>query len=672
MTYLHHRFLLKWISMKVIKFYLCVCLCISTSTLAQSLPTEYFSRLPAFDYVKLSPSGNKLAFIQNTNLQGGTTILLTYDFATRSQRIVVSSDNVKVKINWFEWANDDILLVSGRYETKRNGGRFYRTSLLKVDLTQKQLELKRVMRKRKQGMGLVKNNHVSQFQDDVIDFLPNDPKHILVQIDYDKFATPSVYKVNVYTAQITRIEKAKLNVRHWITDQQNVVRVGYARDYDISTVKYYYRTTADDTFDVLFEYDLYEDKSFSVMGFGLDPNIMYYKKYNGDYKAVYKMDLTTRESTLVLANDGYDVDGSLIYSSKTNDVIGVSNPHSKFGRYYFNDSSYALVRGLKQAFNDKKVRVVSTNQDENRYIALVQSDNSAPQIYFGDIKQKRTEKLFSQYPELDNANLPHHKKVTYEARDGTEIEAYLTLPTFGEAPYPTVVHPHGGPGTRDYSGFDPWIAYMTSRGYAVIRPNFRGSRGYGYDFAQAQMQRWGLEMQDDLADAAHWMIEEKIADASKLCIFGASYGGYAAKMATVKTPDLFTCAVSFAGISDLYRLFLDKRKFLGGELRAKNQLGDNRKDLRKRSPISHVEKIKTPLLVMHGDQDIAVRVEQSREFVDELEDEDKVHKYVEFEDGDHYLSIQKNRTAFFEELDIFFTTYLGKREPPVTEQATTN
>ena len=137
-------------------------------------------------------------------------------------------------------------------------------------------------------------------------------------------------------------------------------------------------------------------------------------------------------------------------------------------------------------------------------------------------------------------------------------------------------------------------------------------------------------------------------------------------MATVKTPDLFTCAVSFAGVSDLRMLRRQQRKFLGGELIADEQLGETWKDLKNRSPISHVENIKTPLLIMHGSDDAVVRVDQSRAFVDELKEHNKSFKYVEFEQGDHYLSIEANRKGFFDELDAFLTKHLGTVAP--TEQ----
>ena len=577
-------------------------------------------------------------------------------------KLLLSSDNKKVKINWFKWANNDVLIVSASYESRRRSLLYYQTRMYSVDTTDDKPELKIMLRQRASSSIKI-GGYVSQYQDRVIDFLPNDPDHVLVEVDFDVPQEPSVYKVNVYTARKSRIEKGKRNIRNWYTDQQHQVRIGRARNYDTGKITYYHRLTEDSDFSELLSYTSFEDKPISVRGFGLDPNILYISQYKGDKLALYKMNISTKETTLMLAHDDYDVGGNLIYSTITKEAIGVVDAHSPFGKYYFADIDYNFHRALDNALPDTDNFITSFSEDESVYILYTESDSSAGQYLLGNRKNNTLDYLFSAYPELDFIDLPEHESMQYTTRDGLEIEAIVTLPKFGKAPYPTVIHPHGGPGARDYEGFDPWVSYMSSKGYAVVRPNFRGSTGYGYEFAQAQMQGWGLEMQDDISDATTHLIKEGIIDPTKVCIFGASYGGYAAFMATTKTPDLYTCAVSFAGVSDLRDLASSQKRYLGGDLVAEKQLGDDRDDLLLRSPITHVKNIKTPLLIMHGTEDRSVSVKQSRDFVDELKDENKTHKYVEFEYGDHYLSIAQNRRVFFEELDAFFTQHLGTISP---------
>lgn len=612
---------------------------------------EHFSRLPNFENVKLSPSGNRIIFVEN--VKGASLSVLSYvDINTGARKNLLQSDNKKVKINWYRWKTDKLVMVSARFESISSGVRYYQTRLYSVDVTKKKIDLKLMMRNRAE-------NPYSQFQDSVIHWLPDDPEHILMEADLQVDNLPDVYRVNVKSGKAKRIERGKRSIRSWIADRQGNIRIGRAQNYKDGRVTYYYRNNKKDNFETLFEYYEFKDKPMTVLGFDLDPNQLYYLKYDGDYKALYRMDMTTKASEQLLKHEDVDVDGSLISSPVSNDVTGIYDVHSPFGRHYFEDASYKLHRSLDKVIPDRNNFLIGKSADEKYYLMFSESANSPGMYFYGDRNKKSLVKLFSTYPEVMELELPEHKYITYTARDGVEIQGYLTLPLIGEAPYPTVIHPHGGPGARDYDGFDPFVAFMVSKGYAVMRPNFRGSTGFGYEFAQAQMGRWGLEMQDDITDAATYLFEQGIADKDKVCIFGASYGGYAAKMATVKTPDLFTCAVSFAGVSDLRMLRRQQRKFLGGDLVADEQLGESSKDLKNRSPISHVEKIKTPLLIMHGSDDNVVRVNQSREFVDELEDHDKHFKYVEFEQGDHYLSIEENRKVFLDELDAFLTTHLG-------------
>lgn len=552
-------------------------------------------------------------------------------------------------------ANNEDLVVSARYESNRHTTAIYDTRLfsLKFDGSEKPVPL---MDKRKLRSSMRGSTHLPQYQDNVIDWLRDDPEHILVQIDIDHPNLPDIYKVNIESGMMSLIERGKRSIRSWFTDQQGNVRVGKSLSYKTGEVNVYLRE--EDNWDVLFSYNSLEDKGIYPLGFGLNPDTFYYKMYKGDTLALYRMTLSTRQAEVVLHHDNYDVDGGLIYSESSGEAIGVYDSHSPRGEFYWDDRNGALLAGLNAAMSDYTNTLIGFSRDESIYILYSESDTSPGFYSLGNRQAGTLEVLFFQYPELEKAHLSEHELVTYETRDGQKIEGYLSLPVTGQAPYPTVIMPHGGPGSREYEGFSYWTSYMNNKGYAVFRPNFRGSVGYGYDFAQAQMQSWGLAMQDDITDAANWLIDKQTANPEKICIVGGSYGGYAALMATAKTPELFTCAVSFAGISDLERLLISRRKFVNYKF-AKKQIGNDSDDLEKRSPITFVEKIKTPILILHGDEDRVVDVYQSRIMANALEDAGKVFRYVELKDGDHYLSIQKNRTKVFSELDAFLTEYLG-------------
>jgi dipeptidyl aminopeptidase/acylaminoacyl peptidase len=274
--------------------------------------------------------------------------------------------------------------------------------------------------------------------------------------------------------------------------------------------------------------------------------------------------------------------------------------------------------------------------------------------------------------------------VVYLARDGLRIPAYLTLPPDRRAderlpvvllpqngPWPSEVVdgwadgrlarpslPRGMPWLRQPHELDVWSQLLASRGYVVLQPNVRGSSGYGDRFLAAGFEQWGQAMQDDLLDGLDWLIEQGIADPERVCIAGGGYGGYAALVAAFKTPERFRCAVSFAGAADLDAVTRRWMTYQNGELAvARVQAGRARGES---SPIRHVDRMALPLLIVHGDMDRSVVVDQSRSLVQALQAAGKPHRYVEQQNGDHFLSLQSQRTQFMEALDEFLRAHLSR------------
>lgn len=630
-------------------------LSISCYVTAEELPVESFSQLPNHVRPNLSPSGYRVAYVRNYQ-SPEIAILTTEDLITGKKQLLVKSDNEEIKIKWFKWANEQTLIVSVRLATYRHRVKFSETRLLAIDIDGEEPVQRQLIKPRG---GIDRTGNVSQFQDNVISFLPDDPDHILIALDLDVPNLPDVYKLNIYTRKKSRVIRGKLAIRDWKADRQGKLRLGYALNYKTGEASTKVRMHEEDEWQTFFEYNSLSDPAITPIGFAKDPNILFYKKYHNDKKALFKIDLINKQSTLVFADDQHDVDGSLIYSRKTNDVVGIYHSNSESGRIYWDENLNKFQKSLNKTFADSHVSIQDFSLDENIYLLHIENDYTPGLYYLGDRKEKFISPFFDKYPALDPNILTEHKLITYTARDGTKIEGYLTLPLKVEGPVPTILHPHGGPGAREYDGFDYWTSFFANRGYAVFRPNFRGSTGYGYEFAQSQMQGWGLTMQDDLTDAAKWLVSEKIAQANNICIVGASYGGYAAVMAAVKTPNLFKCAISFAGVTNLKELVIKSRRFVNNKF-VKKQFGDDSDDLEARSPYYQAEKVKIPMLFIHGEDDRVVDVEQSRMMVDELQDLDKAVEYIELENGDHYLSIQRNRHATFKAMDAFLKTHLAE------------
>lgn len=260
--------------------------------------------------------------------------------------------------------------------------------------------------------------------------------------------------------------------------------------------------------------------------------------------------------------------------------------------------------------------------------------------------------------------------VTYRARDGLDIHGYLTLPLGGAAnQLPTVIYVHGGPHTRDRWGYHETIQWLANRGYAVLQVNNRGSTGYGRKFTQAGYKEWGGKMHDDLIDGVDWLIKSEIADAKRIAIMGASYGGYSTLAGLTLTPEVFVAGVSNVGISDLishhdnYPPYWNKAWF-------RSRVGDPQKDadmLKARSPLTHVDKITAPLLLAHGANDVRVKIKESEQMAAAMRQAGKPVDYRLYRDEGHRQWRPENKIHFYATAEEFLAKHLGGRFEPMGE-----
>ncbi len=247
----------------------------------------------------------------------------------------------------------------------------------------------------------------------------------------------------------------------------------------------------------------------------------------------------------------------------------------------------------------------------------------------------------------------------YKARDGLEIEGVLTTPKRKEAKnLPFVVMPHGGPWGHDSLTYDYWAQFLASRGYVVLQPNFRGSTGYGTEFIEKGKGQMGFAMQDDISDGVKWAVEKGIADPKRVCIVGASYGGYAAMWGIAKDPDLYRCAISISGVAALRREVNDFGNSLHGKL-YKTQWQEMTPDFNAVSPINAIAKIKAPLMLIHGKRDVTVDHVQSEKMHSAMNKARKQVEFVSLPLADHYFARQADRVILLSAMERF----LAKHNP---------
>lgn len=323
-----------------------------------------------------------------------------------------------------------------------------------------------------------------------------------------------------------------------------------------------------------------------------------------------------------------------------------------------------LLRSLIKAFGGQRVRITSRTVDGERFVIFVDGDRNPGDFYLVERKSLKATYLLSRRSWIDPKTQAPVEAITYKTRDGATIHGFLTARDgLATRNGPLVIMPHGGPhGPRDYWAWDTWAQALASRGYAVLQVNYRGSGGYGYAHQAAGYRKWGTLMQDDLTDAVRWAVAQGVADPGRVCIMGASYGGYAALMSPVREPDLYRCAIGFAGVYDLVsqskesdiaesrfgRMYL--REVLGGDA-----------EMREHSSVTYIDRLKAPVLIAHGTADERVPFSQAKILREAMTASGKPFEWAEYEGEGHGFYKESNHEDFLKRSIEFLDKHIGPR-----------
>lgn len=638
------------------KFGLALVLLTLTATAEAKLSVEAFGKREAISQVRLSPDGTHFAALQWVD---GKAALAVYNPGGKNPFEVVSLDidkDVEEKINNIFWMSNDRIGVVVQFEAMRRGVQSSQTRLLSIE---KSLNDVQIIPRVERGAQWTTRN-----QSEILDMMWDDPDHILMVLfrnDGERKDGLSTYKVNIKTGKLKLEWKGGSYAGGYETDQTGRIRLRWVFERGRSSVLVLNLET--EKWDVLTKKPDEEPFwEFVPLGFTADPNVLWIRARNNDgFSEVYEYDLKSMsQGRRVFGVPKHDVEG-LRKDPYTRSILGIGYAvHAYVVKY--SDPEIAQVQAtLDGALTSTRNHITSFDRSRNKFIVFASGPRHPGTYYLYNVQAGSIQKLLEAMPiKMPAGELADMEPISYKARDGLEIPAYLTRPK-GEGPYPLVVLPHGGPISRDFQRFYDWAQFLASRGYAVLQPQFRGSSGYGWDFQQAGKQQWGLTMQDDITDGVKAMVDRGIADPDRMCIFGASYGGYAALMGAIKTPDLFKCAVSFAGVSDIGAWIRYGREHYGwsDDIHHVGSIYDEGKQLRATSPMYNIDPIKVPILLIHGEKDIVVQPEQSTDFARKLKKAGKKYKLVMLKDGNHNLPVEKNRIRFLKELEAFLDKHIG-------------
>jgi dipeptidyl aminopeptidase/acylaminoacyl peptidase len=509
----------------------------------------------------------------------------------------------------------------------------------------------------------------------ITDLNLGNPGHVLVSLfnSHYRGASLDLMTVDLKTGDADRVMAGKgenlLGTISWITD-------GYGRvvgriDRSYRPLREHVMLYRDGEWSEAGVYDASADKDSGIAGLSEDGKaLLRFTRDSRSMQVVESFDLATHTSTPLFAAPANDVDG-LIFDPWTGRAVGATYTDERPQHRFFSPERQATQRGVEKVFPGLDVAIVSENAARDRVLLAVEGPQAPPSYYFLNRTTHQAKLIASSYPGLTPADLGEMKPYNYKARDGLDIPAYITLPP-GKAPknLPAVVMPHGGPDARDAIGFDWWAQFLANRGYVVLQPNFRGSAGYGHKFTEAGLKQWGLKMQDDISDGVKKMVADGIVDPKRICIVGASYGGYAALAGATFTPDLYACAVSWAGISDLQQLLSDEVQFPDAPSVSfwKSRIGDFFRDedkLRAASPAFHAAEVKCPVLLLHGESDNTVDIYQSQIEEKALKAAHKQVSFIRFAGGeDHYMNTAETRIRLLKETEAFLAKYIGMTGSP--------
>lgn len=495
-----------------------------------------------------------------------TTVFGMLDLATEERSPVVAFPDADFQIAWLEWANEGRILFGA--DIPFSGAMRVRARshlLFGVDRDGENLRhlgsrwFGRSGNRSKPEPEALRLVPI-QYEDHVVAWLRDDPRHVLLSLrPPNRRAGEGVYELDVHTGDLDEVVPARGTIAEWYANRNGAVRMGVGVDHTQMTVVA--RARDDQLFEPVASYHVTEGTAFKPLGLSSKPSVaLVSSAHETGRAAVYEYDLEHRRFVRRLFGHPEVDIGGLIHSRQKNEYVGVVYAVDRPQSYYWDADAGKEQADIDRALPGRFNRIVSRSADGRLALVRSSSDVVPPTTYLYDRDKRAMGELFDDYPGLRDVELAPTRAFTYEARDGLEIPAYLTLPNSGgKAKLPLIVYPHGGPWARDYIDFDPVVQLFASRGYGILQINFRGSTGYGAKFTALGHQKLGMEMQDDLTDGVRYLIAKGIADPKRIGVYGASYGGYAALMGAATTPDLFLCAASYAGVSDLDALIDESR-----------------------------------------------------------------------------------------------------------------
>jgi dipeptidyl aminopeptidase/acylaminoacyl peptidase len=619
---------------------------------AEKLPLETFFKNPQFAGFQISPNGKELAALAPIN---GRMNVVIMDMATRQPRAVTGVTSQDV--SGLMWATNERIL----FFMDKDGSESFGIFAVNTDGSKARTLVQPLEAQIKGGRARVQ---IVQ----VIDRLDNDPDWVLVSSNERRAAYPDIFKLNIHNGGTRLVERNPGDVTNWFTDWDgNVIGAGFTDGLESGFMLL--RDPEEDEWETITRVRLGEPTfgPAGITGDGENGYIVSNLTPDGqkrDKAGLYRYNFKTKTmGELIHEHPEIDCCG-LIQNRKKRDMIGVAYAVGKPERVYTDPRWKQIMDGIDAALPDTVNTISSLDDNETLAVVVASNSRQPAKYYLYDLEKRTLEWLTDSRPWIDASKMAAMTPFEFEARDGRKLHGYLTVPAGSDGKnLPLVINPHGGPWARDGWGFRSETQFLANRGYAVIQVNFRGSTGFGMDHLMSSWKQWGQSMQDDVTDAVNWAIEQGVADRNRVCIYGGSYGGYAAMAGLTFTPDLYRCGINYVGVTDLPLLFKTAPDaWAAGEEQMWAMIGNPKTEeefLEEWSPSNHADKIRAPVFMAYGLQDPRVNIKHARVMEDAMQEAGVDFELMVKKDEGHGFRKEENRYDFYGRMETFLAENLN-------------
>lgn len=627
------------------------------------VPLDAFIKQDSFKGMKISPTGEYYAVSVPLEDRTVLTILRRADL----KQTGFFNMRGKTHVMDFSWVSDDTVLISlgekqGGLDEPRPTGELV---TVKADGSGQKVVFGYRMDGDRLGSN-VKGRSAEAASGFLIDDLPDSDDTVLIGVWPWSSSSADTYtlveKLNLRSGRRVSVARAPVRRAMFVTDPRGEVRFAYGADADNNQQTFYRSEDGAEWEQIASE--VADGFATTPLAFSADGSVAYLqvqRKQGPD--EIHAFDPATRKSTLLIKDDDVSP-ASLVWSEAPREPIGVLFLDGKPRLEYF-DKSRPLARlnaALQNSFGGDFAYVSSLTRDGKLALVRTFSDRNPGDYYLFDVQAKKADHVLSRRTAIDPALMGERRPVQFKARDGRLVHGFLTLPAGSDGKnLPMVVNPHGGPiGVFDDWGFERDPQLLASRGYAVLQVNFRGSGNYGRNFERAGYRQWGGTMQDDLTDATRWAIQQGVADPGRICIYGASYGGYASLMGVAKEPGLYQCAVGYVGVYDMPMMYGrgDIRQRQSGSAYLEESLG--RDNLEAISPTRLAGSIRVPVFLAAGGEDERAPIEHSRKMEQALKSAGVPVETLYYDTEGHGFYTEEHNREFYTRLLAFFDKHIGK------------